>query len=64
MIDAERTSHKRYPGHLGSETSGDTCLVGGGVGEAAIGPFFDAIPNPADRTEIASGNAEALFHLT
>jgi predicted TIM-barrel fold metal-dependent hydrolase len=31
---------------------------------AAVGQFLDAIPSPADRTKIASGNAEALFHLT
>ena len=24
--------------------------------------FFDAIHDPADRSKIASGNAEALFH--
>jgi uncharacterized protein len=30
---------------------------------AAVGQFFEAIPNPAERTKIASGNAEALFHL-
>jgi predicted TIM-barrel fold metal-dependent hydrolase len=30
----------------------------------ATGQFFDAIPDPADRARIASGNAEALFHLT
>jgi uncharacterized protein len=29
----------------------------------AIGQCFDAIPNPAERTKIASGNAEALFRL-
>jgi predicted TIM-barrel fold metal-dependent hydrolase len=29
----------------------------------AIEQFFDAIPNPAERTKIASGNAEALFRL-
>ena len=29
----------------------------------AIGEFFDAIPDPVDRVKIASGNAEALFHL-
>ena len=33
-------------------------------GAAAVGQFFDAIPNPADRAKIASGNAEALFRLT
>ena len=33
-------------------------------GRAAVGQFFDAIPNPTDRPKIASGNAEALFHLT
>ena len=33
-------------------------------GAAAVGQFFDAIPDPADRSKIASGNAEALFHLT
>jgi uncharacterized protein len=32
-------------------------------GAAEVGQFFDAIPNPAERTKIASGNAEALFHL-
>ena len=31
---------------------------------AAAGQFFDAIPDPSDRSKIASGNAEALFHLT
>ena len=31
---------------------------------AVVGQFFDAIPDPADRSKIASGNAEALFHLT
>jgi len=30
---------------------------------AAVGQFFDAISNPTDRSKIASGNAEALFHL-
>ena len=30
----------------------------------AVHQFFDAIPNPADRTAIASANAETLFHLT
>jgi uncharacterized protein len=34
------------------------------LGATAIKQFFDAIPNPADRTKIASGNAEALFRLT
>jgi uncharacterized protein len=29
----------------------------------AIEQFFDAIPTPADRIKIASGNAEALFRL-
>jgi predicted TIM-barrel fold metal-dependent hydrolase len=33
-------------------------------GAAAVGQFFAAIPDPADRSKIASGNAEALFHLT
>jgi uncharacterized protein len=33
-------------------------------GAAAVRQFFDAIPDPADRTKVASGNAEALFHLT
>jgi predicted TIM-barrel fold metal-dependent hydrolase len=33
-------------------------------GAAAAGHFFDAIPDPSDRSKIASGNAEALFHLT
>ena len=31
---------------------------------AAVGQFFDTIPDPADCSKIASGNAEALFHLT
>jgi uncharacterized protein len=26
--------------------------------------WMDAIPDPADRSRIAAGNAEALFHLT
>ena len=30
----------------------------------AVGQFFDTIPSPADQAKIASGNAEALFHLT
>ncbi|MGW4571977.1 amidohydrolase family protein [Streptomyces tendae] len=30
---------------------------------AAVRHFFEAIPDPADRTKIASGNAEALFDL-
>jgi uncharacterized protein len=30
---------------------------------AAAGHFFDAIPDPADRVKIASGNAAALFGL-
>jgi uncharacterized protein len=29
----------------------------------AVGRFFDAIPDPADRSKIASGNATALFGL-
>jgi predicted TIM-barrel fold metal-dependent hydrolase len=33
-------------------------------GAVAVGQFFDAIPDPADRSKIASGNAEALFRLT
>jgi predicted TIM-barrel fold metal-dependent hydrolase len=33
-------------------------------GAAAVSQFFDAIPDPADRTKIASSNAESLFHLT
>jgi hypothetical protein len=32
-------------------------------GAAAVEQFFDAIPHPAERTKIASGNAEALFRL-
>ena len=32
-------------------------------GATAIGQFFDAIPDPAARSKIASGNAEALFRL-
>jgi predicted TIM-barrel fold metal-dependent hydrolase len=31
---------------------------------AAVRQFFDAIPDLADRAKIASGNAEALLHLT
>ncbi len=31
---------------------------------AAITRFFDEIPDPADRSAIASGNAETLFRLT
>jgi len=30
---------------------------------AEVEHFFDAIPDPADRSKIASGNAEALFRL-
>jgi uncharacterized protein len=30
----------------------------------AVDQFFGAIPDPADRTQIASGNAETLFRLT
>ena len=30
---------------------------------AEVGRFFDAIPDPADRSRIASGNAEDLFRL-
>jgi predicted TIM-barrel fold metal-dependent hydrolase len=30
---------------------------------AEVGHFFDAIPDPADRSKIASGNAETLFGL-
>jgi uncharacterized protein len=33
-------------------------------GAAAIGQFFDAIPDASDRAKIASGNAKALFRLT
>jgi len=33
-------------------------------GAAAVEQFFDAILHPAERTKIASGNAEALFRLT
>jgi predicted TIM-barrel fold metal-dependent hydrolase len=33
-------------------------------GAAAVRQFFDAIPDPADRSKIASGNAAALFDLT
>jgi predicted TIM-barrel fold metal-dependent hydrolase len=29
----------------------------------ALGQFFDAIPDPANRAKIASGNAETLFDL-
>ena len=29
----------------------------------AVERFLDAVPDPADRRKIASGNAEALFHL-
>jgi hypothetical protein len=32
-------------------------------GAAAAGQFFSAIPDPAQRASIASGNAEALFGL-
>jgi predicted TIM-barrel fold metal-dependent hydrolase len=31
---------------------------------AAIEQFFDAVPDPAACSKVASGNAEALFHLT
>ena len=31
---------------------------------AAVERFFDAIPDQSDRSKIASGNAETLFHLT
>jgi uncharacterized protein len=30
---------------------------------AAVGHFLDAIPDPADRSKIASGNAQTLFRL-
>jgi hypothetical protein len=33
-------------------------------GATAVEHFFDTIPHPAERTKIASGNAEALFRLT
>ena len=32
-------------------------------GAAAVDQFFDAIPDPCDRSKIASGNAKALFRL-
>ena len=32
-------------------------------GAAAVEHFFDAIPDPSDRSKIASGNATALFRL-
>ncbi len=32
-------------------------------GAAAVGQFFDAIPDPLDRSKIASGNAETLFRM-
>ncbi len=32
-------------------------------GAAAIEEFFGAIPSPAQRAQIAAGNAEALFGL-
>jgi hypothetical protein len=32
-------------------------------GAEAVRQFFGAVPDPADRTKIASGNAEALLHL-
>jgi predicted TIM-barrel fold metal-dependent hydrolase len=32
-------------------------------GAAAVEHFFDAIPDPSDRSKIASGNAKALFRL-
>jgi predicted TIM-barrel fold metal-dependent hydrolase len=66
-------------GHVGAMIHGRTgtrTLTGAGQllfstdypfhqpGAAAVGQFFDAIPSPADRAKIASGNAEALFHLT
>jgi predicted TIM-barrel fold metal-dependent hydrolase len=31
---------------------------------AAVRQFLDAIPDPADRSKLACGNAEALVHLT
>ncbi len=33
-------------------------------GATVVEQFFDAIPHPAERNKIASGNAEALFRLT
>src|SRR6202167_1236807 len=33
-------------------------------GAAAVGQFFDAIPDACDRAKIASGNAKALLRLT
>ena len=30
---------------------------------AAVERFFEAVPDPSARSEIASGNAEALFRL-
>jgi uncharacterized protein len=33
-------------------------------GAAAVGQFLDAIPDASDRSQIASGNATALFRLT
>ena len=32
-------------------------------GATAVEQFFDAIPDPSDRSKIASGNAKALFRL-
>jgi len=32
-------------------------------GAAAVGQFFDAIPDRCDRAKIASGNAQTLFRL-
>jgi hypothetical protein len=59
---------ERLPRHTLDFTSADQVLFSTDYpfhrpDAAAIRQFFDAIPQPAERTKIASGNAEALFRL-
>jgi hypothetical protein len=61
--------HERLLRHTLDFTSADQVLFSTDYpfhqpSAAAVRQFFDAIPDPADRSKIASGNAEALFHLT
>jgi uncharacterized protein len=67
-MEQERKNARRLLRHALDFTSADRVLFSTDYpfhqpGTAAIEQFFDAIPDPSERSKIASGNASALFRL-
>ena len=58
------TSADPVDGHYSERFFAAEAALVGKLQHPNVVQIFDAVPDPADRSKIASGNAEALFHLT